>query len=103
FGTLHVLCNVERLEPWSVIRRAAIYVRWKTYDQAVAALGRARSKAPAIAEGAVLQGDLARLQGDPAGAEKAYREALGFRPNDTFAFDGLGLLALARGKSAEAA
>ncbi len=95
FNALHAMSNLDHYEVWSDIGSAAVYLRWKTYDQAVAALARARGHDARIAEAAVLQGDLARLGGDAAAAEKVYRDALGLRPNDSFAFDGLGLLAQA--------
>jgi len=97
FNTLHGMSNLDHYEVWADIGSAAVYIRWKTYDQAVAALTRARSKSPKIAEGAVLEGDLDRLRGDAVAAERAYREALSLRSNDSFAFDGLGLLAQSAG------
>ena len=103
FNALHVLSNLDHYEIWSDIGSAAVYLRWKTYDQAGAALARARSRDPKIAEAAVLEGDLDRLRGDAALAAKAYHEALALRSSDTFALDGLGLLAQAAGKWDEAA
>ncbi len=103
FNTLHGMSSMDHYEVWTDIGSAAVYIRWKTYDQAGAALARARAQAPKIAEGAVLEGDLDRLRGDAALAAKAYQEALSLRPNDLFAFDGLGLLAQSAGNWNEAA
>lgn len=102
WNALRALSTFGVTEPWSDVGTAAVYLRWKTWDQAGAALARARKLAPNLAEAAVLEGDLGRGLGDTARAEKAYREALVLRPGDGFAHEGLGLLALAANKPDEA-
>jgi tetratricopeptide (TPR) repeat protein len=79
--------------PWAYAGMARVYLHWKIWDQADAALARAINLNPAVAEFWVLKGDLERLREREGHAEEAYRRALRLRPTP-FADDGLGLLAM---------
>ncbi len=99
WNALKALSSFGQPEPWGDVGQAAVYLRWKIWDQAGLGLQRAHAVAPGLAHAYVVEGDLARLQGNAAAAEAAYQKALALRPQDGFALDGLGALALAAGQA----
>ena len=55
FNALHAISTLDHYEVWSDIGSAAVYLRWKTYDQAGTALARAKEAGiPKIAEEAIV-------------------------------------------------
>jgi tetratricopeptide (TPR) repeat protein len=90
--TFQALVTQDAGLPWAYAGIARVYLHWKIWDQADAALTRACKLNASVAEFWVLRGDLERLRGQPARAGEAYLKALQLRPTP-FADDGLGLLA----------
>jgi len=99
--TFHILLSQEGPRPWAYAGIARVYLHWRIWDQADAALARATQLNPSVATFWVMKGDLDRLRGQPTRAREAYLKALELHPSPA-AHDGLGLLAVSAGRADDA-
>lgn len=75
---------------WNLLLiKAEAYVALKDVDKALEALDEYLAEKPAAADVLIRRGDLRAEQGDKEGAEKDFRAALVFIPNDAAALEGL--------------
>ncbi len=95
---LHALDDPDHPFAWADVGMAAIYLEWKTLDQASAALGRALARDPSIAEADVLRARLDLAYGQSEAARVDAQKALALRPEDPFALDVLAEAARAGGE-----